>query len=148
MGARTKPSMISARKLQANRANAKKSTGPRTPQGKTSSRRNALRHGLTSRVVLLDSPALPMGSNLLSIAQVLKERLAVGSEGSDPAVESIVLEYLHQQLAAEIEVALAQNGFDDSHAPVSLHNLIRYRTASQRALLKSFSKSHGPRTKE
>jgi len=37
---------VSERKLQANRENAKKSTGPKTPRGKDYSRRNALKHGL------------------------------------------------------------------------------------------------------
>lgn len=39
---------ISERKLQANRANAKRSTGPRTESGKAASRRNALKHGILS----------------------------------------------------------------------------------------------------
>jgi hypothetical protein len=38
--------MISARKLSANRENARASTGPRTQAGKTRAGRNALRHGL------------------------------------------------------------------------------------------------------
>ncbi len=37
---------ISARKLKANRENAKKSTGPKTVRGKAFSRRNAVKHGL------------------------------------------------------------------------------------------------------
>ena len=37
---------VSPRKLEANRRNALKSTGPKTPTGKAYSRRNALKHGL------------------------------------------------------------------------------------------------------
>ena len=39
----------SARKIEANRANAEKSTGPTSQQGKAASSRNALKHGLTSK---------------------------------------------------------------------------------------------------
>ena len=42
--------MISARKRNANRANARASTGPRTAAGKENAARNALRHGLRSPI--------------------------------------------------------------------------------------------------
>ena len=38
--------MATRRQLEANRANARRSTGPRTTAGKQASSRNALRHGL------------------------------------------------------------------------------------------------------
>ena len=44
--------MTSAHQLEANRRNALKSTGPRTINGKETSRRNALRHGLTAETLL------------------------------------------------------------------------------------------------
>lgn len=45
--------MSSPAQLQANRANASRSTGPRSPEGKAASARNALQHGLRSRHVVL-----------------------------------------------------------------------------------------------
>src|SRR4051794_7775752 len=45
--------MCSDKKMEANRQNAQKSTGPRTEEGKAKSRRNALKHGLTSEGTVL-----------------------------------------------------------------------------------------------
>ena len=44
--------MASDKQIAANRRNAQKSTGPKTPQGKLKSRCNALRHGLTAETVI------------------------------------------------------------------------------------------------
>jgi hypothetical protein len=44
---------VSERRLAANRANAQKSTGPRTPEGKRRSALNATRHGILSQVLHL-----------------------------------------------------------------------------------------------
>ena len=45
--------MPSQEKIDANRANARKSTGPRTDAGKAASRNNAYRHGMCARTVLM-----------------------------------------------------------------------------------------------
>ena len=45
--------MTSEKQTQANRRNALKSTGPKTPEGKTTVRLNAKKHGLLSREALL-----------------------------------------------------------------------------------------------
>jgi hypothetical protein len=44
--------MTSFRQIEANRRNARKSTGPTTQEGKQSSRCNAVRHGLTAETVI------------------------------------------------------------------------------------------------
>jgi hypothetical protein len=58
--------MTSDRKAEANRQNALKSTGPKTLEGKTAVRLNAVKHGLLSDQVLLpdeDEDALIAGCN-------------------------------------------------------------------------------------
>src|SRR5438105_2834874 len=44
--------MTTFRQIEANRRNARHSTGPITEQGKLRSRRNAVRHGLTAETVI------------------------------------------------------------------------------------------------
>ncbi len=50
-GAARKP--VSKKKIEANRRNARKSTGPKTPEGKGRVKWNALKHGLLSKEVVI-----------------------------------------------------------------------------------------------
>jgi hypothetical protein len=52
----TGPKRVTEKQLAANRRNALKSTGPRTPEGKAVSRYNALKHGILAKAVI--PPAL------------------------------------------------------------------------------------------
>ncbi len=69
--------MTSEKQIRANRRNALKSTGPKTPERKAGVRHNATKHGLLSREVLLpgeDEEALKqLGENLRAELQPLGE---------------------------------------------------------------------------
>jgi hypothetical protein len=59
--------MALAKQIEANRANAKKSTGPKSEAGKAISRQNALAHGLTGpQVVVTHGEAELLHAKLLS----------------------------------------------------------------------------------
>ena len=82
--------MTSRRKIEANRRNAARSTGPRTTLGKARASRNALRHGL----------AVSLGS--IPSASIEVERLARAINGKD----SDSARMLHARTAAEAELEI------------------------------------------
>ena len=44
----------SQKKIESNRRNARKSTGPKTPEGKRAVRFNALKHGILAKAVVIE----------------------------------------------------------------------------------------------
>lgn len=134
-----KTRMISERKLQANRANAKKSTGPRTPQGKDWARRNAVKHGLLSTALLLRSDHTPVEPELQAVREALQQRFGQGDVRTEPLVEAVIIELSHQRSVTALEDSCFPDNFDDSRGPLSLRTLLRYRTSSHRKLLKHFA---------
>ena len=85
---------VSLRKIEANRKNAAKSTGPRTAKGKTKSRWNAQKHGLLSRrVVIEDGVGKESREEFSHLLQSLREdRQPVGTL-EEMLVEKIAIEY-------------------------------------------------------
>jgi hypothetical protein len=57
--------VVTQQQIAANRRNALRSTGPRTPLGKARSRANSVRHGLLSKAMV--DPALVDGAQKLAI---------------------------------------------------------------------------------
>jgi hypothetical protein len=84
--------MASEKQIAANRANAKKSTGPKTAVGKLKSSQNAYRHGLSSPL-RLDSAAT--SAKAASLVRVL-----VGEGANEIRLKS-AKEFAHAQLELE-----------------------------------------------
>jgi hypothetical protein len=78
---------ISEKKLRANRANAQRSTGPRTEAGKAKVARNALVHGLTARVALLPGDDLDQFERLAK--RILDELRPDGAFQEELAIEIV-----------------------------------------------------------
>ena len=101
-------SSISERKLQANRANAKRSTGPRTEAGKAVSRRNALKHGILSQAIDLPPRITRADQHLLRAAGLFKSgSLPIDSRASDVAH---ILEKMIRVLALEKDCMQCPDG--------------------------------------
>ena len=95
-------------RIKANKANAARSTGPRTPEGKQRSRRNGLKHGMTGQgIVIADedlaevesrnaalqkelAPKSVMGAILVGQMATLSVRMERGAEQEFAAVASRV----------------------------------------------------------
>ena len=70
--------MVSPARIAANRVNAKKSTGPKTTEGKHVARFNALTHGLTATLALLpDEDPAALEQERTTSLQIYKPRNAV-----------------------------------------------------------------------
>jgi hypothetical protein len=79
--------MTSAKKAQANRQNALKSTGPKTPEGKAGVRYNAQKHGLLAKEILLPEEN---EEALRELDERLRAELRPEGEMEDLLVEQIV----------------------------------------------------------
>jgi len=77
---------ISKAQLTANRANAQKSTGPRTEEGKRRASLNALKHGCTAQTIILPGED---AEHFARFTQSLKDSLAPANALEDSLVETL-----------------------------------------------------------
>jgi hypothetical protein len=148
--------MISDAKLEANRRNAAKSTGPKTPEGKAASKMNALRHGLLSECVLVpdDDANLmlsfsegmlnqlnPVGElEVLLVDRVIAAawRLRRTGQIEVDVLNHILTTKLAQPLVAWRSDATAGVAFlHDAQGANSLSKLTRYESALERSFYRA-----------
>src|SRR5688572_776602 len=95
--------MTSDKQIDANRQNALKSTGPKTPEGKTAVRLNALKHGLLSRETLLPGED---EAALREWGERLREELQPVGELENLLVDRIISAYWRLSRLGRVETGI------------------------------------------
>src|ERR687883_147224 len=96
--------MTSDKQAQANRRNALKSTGPKTPEGKAAVRYNAMKHGLLSEDVVL----LPGEDEaaLRELGELLREELQPVGELENLLVDRISAAHWRLRRLGRVEAGI------------------------------------------
>jgi hypothetical protein len=68
--------MATEKQFEANRLNAQKSTGPRTPEGRAAVRLNGVTHGLTAETIVLKGESEADFTNLLNSLEARSRQVA------------------------------------------------------------------------
>jgi hypothetical protein len=102
---KTEATSVSQRKIDANRRNAKHSTGPRTVRGKRTSSFNALKHGLLSTRLMFDSEGKPE-DGLHQLLESLRDEYGHGNVRVELLLEGVVADYWRQARGVRARNAL------------------------------------------
>src|SRR4028118_664800 len=95
--------MASDKQIQANRRNAQRSTGPKTPEGKDAVRLNATKHGLRSQEVLLPGED---GEALKELDENLRAELQPVGELENLLVDGIVAAHWRLRRLRRVEAGI------------------------------------------
>ena len=115
---------------RANQQNAKRSTGPKTPEGKLASSGNNIRHGLAGRLILANlSPEDASEFNVLALS--LRAEHAPTTPTETLLVDRMAESFYMSSRAIGLQSAALLSG-DDSR----LSLLLRYQTTHERAFHK------------
>jgi hypothetical protein len=124
--------MATERQIEANRANAQKSTGPQTPEGKAKSSMNRLTHGFFSPSAIIPGED---GAILMALINDLKAEFEPATTTEEILVEKMAQAQWLTQRALNLQgEAFAK----ESAVPKNLGLLIRYHSTAERA----FHKAH------
>lgn len=96
--------MPTKKQIAANRANAAKSTGPKTETGKTASSKNATKHGILSQVAIADHED---GNLFASLTQTLMNEYQPQTSSEFILVERLALLFWRERRLAQAEAVEA-----------------------------------------
>lgn len=129
--------MTSTRQIQANRNNAKRSTGPKTARGKAKSSQNALRHGLAR-----EGDAAGLANLTLAL------RCGLGQQVASETLAAIARAKHDLLSARSVRQAMVADLFECSAVETvkRLKRIERYERsalAAQKRALRSLKSAHG-----
>ena len=120
---------MATEKIAANRANAKRSTGPKTAAGRKKSSRNAYRHGLSRGLPLNDAKFRDrmneIAEKLLAGHEPTEENLAAAAELADAQVQLLRIRGVRFDMLKNI---LRREGLQDFSRLVALDRYERLAT--------------------
>ena len=122
---------------QKNQQNSKKSTGPSTPQGKNNSRFNAVKHGLTSRLLMYDQDGEPIDGGVAEMIEALRNRYGADNIVAELLIDNMAADFWRQNKGLEAELSFFSQGRWAFNSQDSLPTIQRYNTTNRRALLKN-----------
>jgi hypothetical protein len=118
--------MATAKQIEANRRNAKRSTGPRTASGKSKSSRNALRHGLSLPLTIDGSTMAEIDELARLLAHGEIDNTTATVEVAAAQVDLQRIQRIRRDVLAKIDLATA--------TPKELQHLLaidRYETRAR-----------------
>ena len=124
--------MATERQIAANRANAKRSTGPRTLAGKLKSSRNAYRHGLSlpRRLDTVKSAQTQVIVRALIHGDESEEKLRAAAEFAAAHLELLWIRSVRADAMAKID--LARTDIEELHRLAALDRYERYAHTRRR----------------
>jgi hypothetical protein len=129
--------MASVAQITANQVNSQLSTGPRTPEGKARVSRNATRHGLTARhLVIRDDEREEFNALESSLAAELNPQGALESVTFQELLHAAWNLQRFSRIEAEISTGTADD-FTNPEITRVLDRLTRYQARAQRAFYKA-----------
>jgi hypothetical protein len=131
--------MTSERQVEANRQNAKKSTGPRTPTGKAVVALNGMKHGLLSRESLVKGER---EADLVTFGKRLRTQLAPVGELELLLVDRVISTTWRLRRLVAVETLLFDREAKPDHAfnnygREKMSVLSRYEVTLERSLYKA-----------